>query len=100
MADAAYGLWPLVVLNTLLFAAFGLSFFRPRTNRDWRAMSAYTALARTEEQAVCHAIWPRMGRICSAHTSFCSQDWRARPHSVEDPEHSGPSGRNDEHWHE
>jgi len=43
MADAAYGLWPLVVLNTLLFAAFGLSFFHPRTNRDWRAMGAYTA---------------------------------------------------------
>jgi protein-S-isoprenylcysteine O-methyltransferase Ste14 len=43
MADAAYGLWPLVILNTLLFAAFGLSFFHPRTNRDWRAMGAYTA---------------------------------------------------------
>lgn len=43
MADAAYGLWPLVIVNTLLFAAFGLSFFHPRTNRDWRAMGAYTA---------------------------------------------------------
>lgn len=27
MADADYGLWPLVILNTLLFAVFGLSFF-------------------------------------------------------------------------
>lgn len=43
MADAAYGLWPLVILNTALFVAFGLSFFHPRTNRDWRAMGAYTA---------------------------------------------------------
>ena len=43
MADSAYGLWPLVIVNTLLFAAFGLSFFHPRTNRDWRAMGAYTA---------------------------------------------------------
>lgn len=43
MADAAYGLWPLVIVNTLLFAAFGLSFFHPRTNRDWRAMGTYTA---------------------------------------------------------
>lgn len=43
MADAAYGLWPLVIVNTLLFAAFGLSFFHPKTNRDWRAMGAYTA---------------------------------------------------------
>ncbi|GAB4962805.1 hypothetical protein MAHJHV55_23150 [Mycobacterium avium subsp. hominissuis] len=43
MADAAYGLWPLVILNTLLFAVFGLSFFRPKTKRDWRAMGAFTA---------------------------------------------------------
>ncbi|WP_280478810.1 methyltransferase family protein [Nocardia asiatica] len=43
MADAAYGLWPLVILNTALFVAFALSFFHPRTNRDWRVMSGYTA---------------------------------------------------------
>ncbi|PWI12588.1 isoprenylcysteine carboxyl methyltransferase [Streptomyces sp. Act143] len=43
MADAAYGLWPLVVLNTLLFAAFAASFFHPRSRRDWRAMGAYSA---------------------------------------------------------
>jgi len=43
MADAAYGLWPLVILNTLLFIAFGLSFFHPKTRRDWRAMGAFTA---------------------------------------------------------
>ncbi len=38
-----YGLWPLVVVNTALFAVFAASFFHPRTGRDWRAMSAYTA---------------------------------------------------------
>jgi protein-S-isoprenylcysteine O-methyltransferase Ste14 len=43
MADAAYGLWPLVILNTLLFAVFAVSFFHPTTNRDWRAMGAFTA---------------------------------------------------------
>ena len=43
MADAAYGLWPLVVLNTALFIAFAVSFFHPRTSRDWRAMGAYSA---------------------------------------------------------
>jgi protein-S-isoprenylcysteine O-methyltransferase Ste14 len=43
MADAAYGLWPLVILNTALFLAFAVSFFHPRTNRDWTAMGAYTA---------------------------------------------------------
>jgi protein-S-isoprenylcysteine O-methyltransferase Ste14 len=43
MSDSAYGLWPLVIVNTLLFMAFGLSFFHPRTTRDWRAMGAFTA---------------------------------------------------------
>jgi protein-S-isoprenylcysteine O-methyltransferase Ste14 len=43
MADAAYGLWPLVILNTALFAVFAVSFFHPRTSRDWRAMGAFTA---------------------------------------------------------
>jgi hypothetical protein len=38
MADAAYGLWPLVILNTALFAIFAISFFHPRTGRDWRAI--------------------------------------------------------------
>ena len=43
MADAAYGLWPLVVLNTVLFIVFAASFFHPRNSRDWRAMGAYSA---------------------------------------------------------
>jgi hypothetical protein len=43
MADPAYGLWPLVVLNTVLFMVFAASFFHPRTGRDWRAMGAFTA---------------------------------------------------------
>jgi len=43
MADAAYGLWPLVVLNTLLFIVFAASFFHPKSKRDWRAMGAYSA---------------------------------------------------------
>lgn len=43
MADAAYGLWPLVVLNTALFFVFAVSFFHPHTERDWRAMGAFTA---------------------------------------------------------
>ena len=42
-AGAAYGLWPLVVVNTALFAVFAASFFHPHTGRDWRAMSAFTA---------------------------------------------------------
>ncbi|GAA3500812.1 hypothetical protein GCM10019016_079190 [Streptomyces prasinosporus] len=43
MADAAYGLWPLVILNTILFIVFAVSLFHPKTKRDWRAMGAYSA---------------------------------------------------------
>ncbi|MCX4585940.1 hypothetical protein OOK40_23445 [Streptomyces sp. NBC_01481] len=44
MADAAYGLWPLVVLNTAaLFMLFAASLFHPKTKRDLRAMGAYSA---------------------------------------------------------
>jgi protein-S-isoprenylcysteine O-methyltransferase Ste14 len=42
-ADAGYGLWPLVIVNTALFAVFAASFFHPRTGRDWRVMGAFTA---------------------------------------------------------
>jgi len=41
--DEAYGLWPLVVLNTGLFSVFAASFFHPRTSRDRRAMGAFSA---------------------------------------------------------
>jgi hypothetical protein len=34
MADAAYGLWPPMVLNILLFVVFAASFFHPKTKRD------------------------------------------------------------------
>jgi protein-S-isoprenylcysteine O-methyltransferase Ste14 len=42
-AQAGYGLWPLVIVNTALFVVFAASFFHPRTRRDWRAMGAFTA---------------------------------------------------------
>ncbi len=45
MSDAtpAYGLWPLVVINTAVFVIFTLSFTRPRTGRDWRSFGAFSA---------------------------------------------------------
>lgn len=39
----AYGLWPLVVLNTAIFVIFAFSFTRPRTARDWRSFGAFSA---------------------------------------------------------
>ncbi len=38
-----YGLWPLVIINTLIFVVFAFSFARPRTGRDWRSFGAFTA---------------------------------------------------------
>ncbi|HAA29207.1 MAG TPA: isoprenylcysteine carboxyl methyltransferase, partial [Cyanobacteria bacterium UBA8553] len=32
----AYGLWVLVIINSLIFIIFAFSFTKPRTTRDWR----------------------------------------------------------------
>lgn len=39
----AYGLWSLVVINSFVFILFAYSFFKPRTKRDWRSFSAFSA---------------------------------------------------------
>lgn len=39
----AYGLWSLVIVNSVLFIFFALSFFKPRTSLDWRAFGAFSA---------------------------------------------------------
>jgi protein-S-isoprenylcysteine O-methyltransferase Ste14 len=44
MTDApAYGLWSLVIINSLIFIIFAFSFTKPRTQRDWRSFSAFSA---------------------------------------------------------
>lgn len=43
-ADApAYGLWTLVVINSLVFILFAFSFTKPKTARDWRSLGAFSA---------------------------------------------------------
>jgi methanethiol S-methyltransferase len=39
----AYGLWSLVIVNSIVFILFAYSFFKPRTGRDWRSFSAFSA---------------------------------------------------------
>lgn len=39
----AYGLWSLVIINSLVFIIFALSFARPRSPRDWRSFGAFSA---------------------------------------------------------
>ncbi len=42
MNDYGYGLWTLVVFNSLLFIGFAASFFHPKSKRDWRALSGFS----------------------------------------------------------
>jgi protein-S-isoprenylcysteine O-methyltransferase Ste14 len=39
----AYGLWGLVLVNSVVFILFAYSFFKPRTVRDWRSFGAFSA---------------------------------------------------------
>jgi protein-S-isoprenylcysteine O-methyltransferase Ste14 len=40
---AAYGLWTLVVIDSLVFIIFAFSFFKPNTRRDWRTFGSFSA---------------------------------------------------------
>ena len=39
----AYGLWPLVIINSAIFIIFAYSFTKPKTPRDWRSLGAFSA---------------------------------------------------------
>ena len=39
----AYGLWSLVVINSLVFIIFAFSFAKPQSSRDWRSFGAFSA---------------------------------------------------------
>ncbi|MDA8051895.1 MAG: hypothetical protein M0002_18150 [Rhodospirillales bacterium] len=44
--EGAYGLWPLVVIDSaifIIFIIFAFSFTKPRTKRDWRSFGAFSA---------------------------------------------------------
>lgn len=40
--SSAYGLWSLVVINSLVFIIFAFSFTRPKTKRDWRTLGMFS----------------------------------------------------------
>ncbi len=42
-AEAEYGLWSLVIVNSAIFIIFVFSFTKPRTKRDWRSFGAFSA---------------------------------------------------------
>lgn len=39
----AYGLWPLVIINSAIFIFFAFSFIKPKTRLDWRSLGAFSA---------------------------------------------------------
>ena len=43
MSEYGYGLWALVVINSLVFIIFAASFFHPRSRRDWRVLGGFSA---------------------------------------------------------
>jgi len=42
-AENAYGLWSLVIINSLVFIIFAFSFAKPQSRRDWRTFGMYSA---------------------------------------------------------
>jgi protein-S-isoprenylcysteine O-methyltransferase Ste14 len=43
MEEYGYGLWFLVLINSLVFIIFAASFFHPQSKRDWRALGGFSA---------------------------------------------------------
>ena len=41
--ESAYGLWTLVILNSVIFIFFAFSFVKPKTKTDWRSLTAFSA---------------------------------------------------------
>jgi protein-S-isoprenylcysteine O-methyltransferase Ste14 len=39
----AYGLWSLVIINSIIFVFFSFSFFKPQTKTDWRTFGTFSA---------------------------------------------------------
>lgn len=39
----AYGLWSLVIINSLVFIIFAFSFAKPQSSRGWRSFGAFSA---------------------------------------------------------
>ena len=41
--EPAYGLWSLVIINSLVFIVFAFSFAKPQSKRNWRSFGAFSA---------------------------------------------------------
>jgi protein-S-isoprenylcysteine O-methyltransferase Ste14 len=94
-AAPAYGLWSLVIINSLVFIIFAFSFARPQTKRDWRSFGAFSAFLValfTEMYGFPLTIYLLSGWLASEFpgVDFLAHDsghllevtfgWRANPH--------------------
>ena len=94
-AAPAYGLWSLVIINSLVFIIFAFSFAKPQTPRDWRtfgAFSAFLVALFTEMYGFPLTIYLLSGWLSSRFpgVDFLAHDaghllevmlgWRANPH--------------------
>lgn len=94
-ADSAYGLWSLVIINSLVFIIFAFSFAKPQTNRDWRSFgvfSAFLVALFTEMYGFPLTIYLLSGWLSSkfpgidflahdsGHLLEVTLGWRANPH--------------------
>ncbi len=91
----AYGLWSLVVINSLVFIIFAFSFTHPKSPRDWRSFGAFSAFIValfTEMYGFPLTIYLISGWLASRYpgVDFLSHDaghlletlfgWRGNPH--------------------
>jgi protein-S-isoprenylcysteine O-methyltransferase Ste14 len=91
----AYGLWWLVIINSLVFIIFAFSFSKPQSPRDWRSFGAFSAFLValfTEMYGFPLTIYLLSGWLGSKYPGidFMSHDaghlletlfgWRANPH--------------------
>jgi len=42
-SHSSYGLWWLVIINSLIFIIFAFSFTKPKSSRDWRSFGSFAA---------------------------------------------------------
>jgi protein-S-isoprenylcysteine O-methyltransferase Ste14 len=92
---SAYGLWSLVIVNSLVFIIFAFSFAKPQSPRDWRSFGAFSAFLValfTEMYGFPLTIYLLSGWLASKFpgVDFLTHDsghllevvfgWRANPH--------------------
>ncbi|MDF1588092.1 MAG: isoprenylcysteine carboxylmethyltransferase family protein [Gammaproteobacteria bacterium] len=41
--ESAYGLWSLVIINSVIFISFAFSFTKPQTKMEWRSLGVFSA---------------------------------------------------------